>query len=599
MKNRVSNVRKSGRAMKVRITATLLVTIMVMSNGLSIPTGTASAAVVNPPITVTTLADENDGVDVGTGTSLREAIATANAAPGEHTINFSVTGTINLTGALPDIIESVEINGPGSNQLTVRRDTGGGYRIFTVSAGTTGLVSFSGLTISNGSATRGGGIINSSGTVNVTDCALSGNAADSDNGLGGGILNGSGTVNITGSTLSGNTAGQEGGGIFISSGTVIVTKSTLSGNSAFTGGGISNLGALVVNGSTLSGNTSDPFAGLGGGIWNLSEATIIDSTLNGNSAGFGSGGGIYHNNGTVNVVNTTLSGNSAAFGGGIFVEPGETHIVNVTNSTLSGNTASLEGGGIWNTGTVNLKSSIVALNTAPIGPDLLDFSPIYDSGGIPANGTFTSQGYNLVGSTSGATISMATADQFDVSAAQLNLGPLQNNGGPTLTHALLPGSVAIDAGISDGLTTDQRGAGFARTSNDPLVTDAPGGDGTDVGAFEVQVFFFMSPIENLPTVNVVNAGSSIPVKFSLGGDKGLNIFAAGYPFSVSIACDFAGLTNDITETVTAGNSSLSYDAATDSYTYVWKTNKGWKNTCRQLVLKMADGGEHRANFRFR
>jgi hypothetical protein len=110
---------------------------------------------------------------------------------------------------------------------------------------------------------------------------------------------------------------------------------------------------------------------------------------------------------------------------------------------------------------------------------------------------------------------------------------------------------------------------------------------------------FFQPVDNLPTVNVVNAGQSIPVKFSLSGNKGLNIFAAGYPLSQAIACNFSGGTSDIEETVTAGASSLSYDAMTDIYTYVWKTDKAWKNTCRQLVVKLNDGTTHVANFQFK
>lgn len=114
---------------------------------------------------------------------------------------------------------------------------------------------------------------------------------------------------------------------------------------------------------------------------------------------------------------------------------------------------------------------------------------------------------------------------------------------------------------------------------------------------------FFSPVDNPgpgPTFvfNVAKAGSAIPVKFSLSGDQGLNIFAAGYPKSDAIQCDSSAQLDGIEETVTAGSSSLSYDLATDTYTYVWKTNKTWANTCRQLVLKLNDGTFHRANFKF-
>lgn len=109
---------------------------------------------------------------------------------------------------------------------------------------------------------------------------------------------------------------------------------------------------------------------------------------------------------------------------------------------------------------------------------------------------------------------------------------------------------------------------------------------------------FFPPVDNLPVLNQVKAGQGVPVKFSLSGDQGLNIFAAGYPVSQAIACS-TGSTDAIEQTVTAGSSSLSYDPTTDQYTYVWKTNKGWVGTCRQLIVKLNDGTEHRANFGFK
>lgn len=109
---------------------------------------------------------------------------------------------------------------------------------------------------------------------------------------------------------------------------------------------------------------------------------------------------------------------------------------------------------------------------------------------------------------------------------------------------------------------------------------------------------FFSPVDNRPVLNVVKAGSSVPVKFSLGGDEGLNIFAEGYPKSEEIQCDSTAETDGIEETVTPGASALSYDSATDTYTYVWKTKKGWSG-CRQLILRFIDGTTHRANFKFK
>jgi len=132
-------------------------------------------------------------------------------------------------------------------------------------------------------------------------------------------------------------------------------------------------------------------------------------------------------------------------------------------------------------------------------------------------------------------------------------------------------------------------------------TDADGNQSTC--QFTVTVLYnfsgFFAPVDNLPVLNVVNAGKAIPVKFSLSGNKGLNIFAANSPSSVSINCDGSAPQSDIEETVNAGGSSLSYSASSDQYNYVWKTENQWKNTCRQLTLRLNDGTEHRANFKFK
>jgi hypothetical protein len=109
---------------------------------------------------------------------------------------------------------------------------------------------------------------------------------------------------------------------------------------------------------------------------------------------------------------------------------------------------------------------------------------------------------------------------------------------------------------------------------------------------------FLQPVDNLPTLNIVKAGQAIPVKFSLTGDQGLNIFAADSPASQSVTCNTSDPTAPIEQTVTAGSSSLSYDPLTDTYTYVWKTDKTWANTCRQLTVTLNDGTTHTANFDF-
>src|SRR5262245_21300075 len=228
-----------------------------------------------------------------------------------------------------------------------------------------------------------------------------------------------------------------GGGGISNNGTLLVTNSTLSDNFALAGGGIENVGTLTVSNSTLSGNSGGEDAG---GISNSGTLTISNSTLSGNSSILG--GGIL-TTGTLTITNSTLSGNSAFFRGGIFNRGALT----VTNSTLSGNFAPFGGlgGGIYNIGALTLNNSIVA--NSPSGGDL--------SGGY-------SGGHNL----------------FNTVA----LGPLQDNGGPTLTMALPAGSPAIDAG-DNALAVDANGQ--------PLTTDQRGfprfGGTVDIGAVETQV----------------------------------------------------------------------------------------------------------------
>lgn len=110
---------------------------------------------------------------------------------------------------------------------------------------------------------------------------------------------------------------------------------------------------------------------------------------------------------------------------------------------------------------------------------------------------------------------------------------------------------------------------------------------------------FFAPVDNLPVLNIVQAGRAIPVKFSLSGNKGLGIFAVGSPSSGPIACNSSDPATLLEATVTAGGSSLSYDPTSDQYIYVWKTEPAWAGTCRQLVVRLNDGSIHRANFKFK
>ena len=146
---------------------------------------------------------------------------------------------------------------------------------------------------------------------------------------------------------------------------------------------------------------------------------------------------------------------------------------------------------------------------------------------------------------------------------------------------------------------------IATASNAVVAAVGAGGAPTAFGKFigpAAAVFpfsGFFRPVDNLPTVNTVKAGSAIPVKFSLGGDRGLAIFAPGYPKSQQVHCASAAPFNAPEVTVTAGNSGLSYDSASATYTYVWKTNKAWSGTCRQLTVRLSDGSDHSAQFVFR
>jgi hypothetical protein len=131
----------------------------------------------------------------------------------------------------------------------------------------------------------------------------------------------------------------------------------------------------------------------------------------------------------------------------------------------------------------------------------------------------------------------------------------------------------------------------------------------DIGAMNVAGNFecrfydfggFLSPVDNLPEVNEVKAGQAVPVKFSLGGDWGLNIFADGFPKTEQIDCNSGAPAGNSQAAVTAGWTELKYDAANHKYTYVWKTDKSWqRGTCRQLIMRLNEGTTLRANFKLK
>ena len=152
-------------------------------------------------------------------------------------------------------------------------------------------------------------------------------------------------------------------------------------------------------------------------------------------------------------------------------------------------------------------------------------------------------------------------------------------------------------------STPASGSVFPVGSTTVNATANDGNGHTSNCSFTVTVQYdfagFFPPVANLPALNVVQAGRGIPVKFSLSGNKGLGIFAAGSPSSGPIACNSSDPATDLVGTVTAGGSSLSYDPTADQYIYVWKTQADWAGTCRQLVVQLNDGSIHRANFKFK
>ena len=208
---------------------------------------------------------------------------------------------------------------------------------------------------------------------------------------------------------------------------------------------------MTVSGSTISGNltkrnvTSNDtrFAGHGGGCWVQ---------------------------GVLKSENNTISGNTAEeIGSGVHVAypGGGAGVLNLNSSTIVNNTAASVGGVYWfdtlGHPPVNIRNTIIANNRADI------------------SGKFTSQGYNLIENASGGTITGTTTG--NITGVDPNLGALAENGGFTTTHALLPGSPAIDKGHGGDLTTEQRGV--TRPTDDPAIANASGGNGSDIGAFEI------------------------------------------------------------------------------------------------------------------
>lgn len=454
--------------------------ILVLGPALVAVLLTFAAAAQAATITVSATADTS-----GVQCTLRDAITAANtdavsgscgAGSGTDVLDLSgLNGTITLGSALPVIFTPMTIQGPGASALAVSGNDA--VRVFEVTS-FAGTAAFSGLTMSHGRCGFGCGIQND-GTTTLNDVVIDHNVAVVTGGTntfpqGGGVRN-TGTITMTLSTVSSNSStgtggtgqnGPTGAGIFNGNGgTVTLDRSTVSGNATTAvagaggttnanGGAISNFGTLNIRSSALIGNTVSASASAanndaaGGAISNANAGTVnvsIDrSTISGNTA--------------------SASGTNAASAAGGLNVFGTTY--KVTSSTITGNSAASGANAVLGA-VATFKNTIVA---KPLGA------------GANCVGSATSQGFNLTDGT-GCGFNQ-TSDQLNADPA-LDPAGLSSNGGPTETIALLPASPAVDHGLSSaGELVDQRGS--LRPYDFTSVTDAVGGDGTDIGAFEVE-----------------------------------------------------------------------------------------------------------------
>lgn len=441
--------------------------------------------------------------------TLRAAIQEANMIPGPDTIILQPNTTYTLTRAGTNetkslngdlnILDSLTIIGAGPNSTII--DGNGsvtGERVLYISNcidnGTLPgsaptptpapctqtdptdpkviKASISGLTIENGKSTNfAGGVING-GNLTLNNVTITKNTVNGVNDWGGGIQS-SGPLTINNCTISNNISGT---------------------HNAF-GGGIYNQAPMTITNSTISGNST---GGGGGGMYCIGAAsTIRNCTISGNTAA--SGGGIYKAGFPLVIINSTISGNfSTVNGGGIFANSGTMGMFNVTvtnNRANSDNSGVGFGGGITNVSgsTVNFQNSIIAGNTNVVvtsGGNFLNFDD--------CSGTISSLTNNIVQNANSGNCTVTGP----VTIADPNLGPLQDNGGLTFTHALLNGSPATDAGNSSGCTDDV--GAFITTDQRGL--HRPEGGRCDEGAFEVQLGA------------LVNVSSRLPVGI---GDNGL------------------------------------------------------------------------------
>jgi hypothetical protein len=432
-----------------------------------------------------------------TGEGILEAVA---AGRGPHV--FACDGpTTVVTHAEIAIDNDVILD--GEERLTV--DGNLDHRLFAVAEGVTaelrgfvvtrgvaplggaiwnaGVLTLTNTTVSGSSAAEGGGIHNvQTGTMTLMEARVLENDAD----LGGGIFN-DGTLTAVRTLVSENTAVGSGAGIF-NERALTLAGSTLSDNKAGgAGGGISNVpggdggdgpGSLTLINSDVSWNTAD-FNG--GGISSHGVVTLTGSTVSRNLSG--SGGGIY-NRGTLTGASSSVWGNSTQSCGGGIDNDGT---VTLTNVTISGNTAELCGGGIYNQALLTVTSSTLAGNGAVRGDAL--GSDVDEKGGAASlantlidgdcdsDTPLISNGYNIESPGDTCDLDEAKGDQVGVTVQELDLGPLEDNGGSARTHAITRGSAAFNA-IPEPmcqLGEDERGV------------TRPQGNACDVGAFELEM----------------------------------------------------------------------------------------------------------------
>jgi hypothetical protein len=411
-------------------------------------------------------------IAAGDVAGLINAINTANANNEDDTINLA-QGTYALTAVnndtdgpngLPSITSAITIHGAGANDTVLARADGTPeFRILHVA--TAGVLTIDGLTVTGAKlsgtpATFNGGILNK-GTLTLRDSAVSANVVGNISGFAGGISNIGAMLTLLNSTVSNNRAENDPAGISNASGTLMLLNSTVSGNFSGTVGGIGNTG----------------FVG-------QSLMTAVNSTIS-NNFGSDTAGGISNVLGTVNLLNSTITGNTTA------------------QHSIAPSVAGVLNDG----GTMTVNHSIILGNSTldrenptptPLFPsECLNFVEF-----VTSPGQITSLGHNLVATVAFPEIFQCPSDgPGDLTVDPANvfttvLGPLQNNGGSTETHALLPGSPAIDAGAA--VCTDASGA--------PLTTDQRGrprpidGNGDGMRACDIGAFEFFPTVNNLVTL---------------------------------------------------------------------------------------------------